>query len=571
MKNIWSLLAISLVGVIFLIFRVSYDSDKSEEGLRMTTWDAFGYYMYNPSIFIYHDVNHLEWVPEIDSTYQLTGGELYQASKQENGNYVNKYLGGVAIMQLPFFAGAHLYASLSDYPADGFSAPYQYAIAYGAIVYCLLGLLILRLVMLQYFRDRIVALAILFMALATNLIQYVAIDGGQSHAYIFPLYAFVLCFTMKWHQKPHWKWAAFIGFTIGLATICRPTELIMLFIPLLWNTHSEEAKNQKWGLVRGNLKHVYIAIFFGLVGVLPQLLYWKYTSGSFIYDVGSKWFFFNPWFRVLFGVDNGFFIYTPIALLFVLGFFFLKKYPFQRSVLVFCVLNIWIIMAWSDWRYGATFSTRAMVQSYPVFTLAMAALLTKAFEMKFWKYAALAFGIYMTGVNFFQITQYNALIINYRDMSWTYYGRIYLNPHPTPLDMSLLDNKDFIADESELKQVDRIVCKPGIFEVNTTTPDNAQLFTASLENKKGLWVKVTAKVRTRKGFESNYLKAFVGNTKSVKVRIHNPICKEGAWNEYAFYMRVPDQRETKWLTLVVEGHTPFEGEAKDVVFTVYQE
>ena len=126
----------------------------------------------------------------------------------------------------------------------------------------------------------------------------------------------------------------------------------MLFIPFLWNSHTKEEKQKKWQLVRENRKHFYVVLIFGLIGVLPQLIYWKVTSGDFVYNVGSKWFFFNPWFRVLFGIDNGFFIYTPLTILFVLGFFFMKKYSFQRSVLVFGLLNIWIIIRSEERRVG---------------------------------------------------------------------------------------------------------------------------------------------------------------------------------------------------------------------------
>jgi len=226
----------------------------------------------------------------------------------------------------------------------------------------------------------------------------------------------------------------------------------MIFNTLHWNYQTKEEKQKKWEIGRENRKHFYVGLIFGLIGVIPQLIYWKVTSGDFVYNVGSKWFFFNPWFRVLFGIDNGFFIYTPLTILFGLGFFYMKKYSFQRSVLVFGLLNIWIIIAWSDWRYGATFSTRAMVQSYQVYAVGLASFIHWAWQRNWAKYATLLFGLYMMVVNLFQIGQYNALIINYRDMSWAYYGRIYLNPNPSPLDMSLLDGDDFIYDEREFKK-----------------------------------------------------------------------------------------------------------------------
>lgn len=567
MKNRLSLFVVGIIAVVLVLFRISYSGEEGEK-FQLTDWDAFGYYMYNPSIFIYNDVSELKWVPEMDSTYNLSGGTFYQASKHENGNYVNKYLGGVAIMQLPFFVAGHVAAKISGAPADGFSASYQYAIASAAIFYCLLGLIILRSVLLRYFSDRITSIALLFMALGTNLIQYTAIDGAQSHIYIFPLYALVLWLTIKWHESPHWKWALYIGLTVGLATICRPTELIMFFIPLLWGMHNKEEKKRKWQLVKANKSHVLIAIAGGIIGILPQLIYWKFTAETFIYDVGSKWVFFNPWFRVLFGIDNGFFIYTPIAILFILGFIFMNKYPFQRSVLVFCLLNIWVIISWFDWRYGATFSTRAMVQSYPVFTLALAALLVKTFEKKILKFIVLAFGTYMIAVNFFQINQYNSLIINYRDMNWAYYGQIYLNPNPTPLQMSLLDVDDFIYNESDY---DKLVLANNKTESNLDSNGEKSriLEHVAINSHKKSWVKIEADIKTEEAFHTSYLQAQIDGGEPSKVRVHNAISKQGAYNSYAFYMKIPEKRASNMLTISIVGEIPFSGKIKNLKVTQF--
>jgi hypothetical protein len=527
--------------------------------------------MYNPSIFIYGDVSELKWVPAIEEEYKVTGGELYQATQLENGNYTNKYLGGVAIMQLPFFLSAHAYANITDHPADGFSAPYQYAIAFGGIFYCLFGLFLLRNITLRFFMDGPIALTILFLGLGTNLVQYTAIDGGQSHIYIFPLYALILWGTIKWHDAPNWKWAAIIGFTIGLATICRPTELIMLFIPLLWNTHEKSIRKEKWQLVRKHLPHLAWVIGFGLIGVLPQLIYWKYTTGSLIHDVGSKWFFFNPWFRVLFGITNGFFVYTPIAILFVVGFFCMKKYPFYRSVLTFCLLNIWIIMAWSDWRYGATFSTRAMVQSYPVLALAMVAAVTFVWERKILKLLVINLGFFFIYANIVQITQYNSLVLHYHDMNWKYYSHVYLNPSPTPLDFSLLDTEDFIENERDYN-VHSVIDwpEPSIdydiigdnSETQTFLEGKASIMQVAIgsKNPKDCWIKVETKIKANKGFSGNKLAVCIAGNKPVFIRLKRPLAKEGDFNEYAFYYKIPENPQSSQFCLYLEGWEIFEGE-----------
>lgn len=424
--------------IVATAWRVGYHSNNSENGYNATTWDALGYYMYLPSFFIYQDFENLDWFEAVDKKYELSGGELYQASLQEDSSYVFKYLGGTAMMQSPFFLIGHLAANLSDAPADGFSAPYQYAIIWGALFWFMIGMVFLRKVLLEFYSDKITMIALLLIALATNLLQYVSIDGAMSHVYIFPLYSLLLWLTIQWKKSPSSILSLKIGFLIGLATICRPTEFIMIFIPILWVIPKGSLKSI-WQYIFDHRRYVLMALLGGIVGIFPQLLYWKLASGNWIYSVGSKWYFLNPWWRVLIGFEKGWFIYTPISILMIAGFFFIKNKVFRVSVITFCLLNIWIIISWSDWRYGATYSTRALTQSYPVFALALAGLI-QYIDYKKWKWAAYAVLLYLIGVNQFQLWQYNAGIVHYDDMNRRYYSAIYLDPSPTPLDYSYLDS-----------------------------------------------------------------------------------------------------------------------------------
>ncbi len=411
MKNKISLASLFIILITFIGYRCIYFENNQKNGYNATTWDAFGYYMFLPSEFIYDDVKELKWIPKMDSTYHLTGGSLYQAIQLENkSTYTNKYFSGVAILQSPFFFLGHYIAYFANVPQDGFSWPYQYAIIFAAIFWCFIGFIVLRKVLLKFFDDITTSITLLLIVLTSNLIQYTSVDGGMSHAYIFPLYSLVLWLTIKWHENPRWSIALFIGLISGLAIISRPTEIIIIFIPILWDLHSKEQKQAKWNLVFKNKKQLFICFLGGILGILPQLLYWKYTTGSFMYNVGSKWYFFTPWFRVLFGPEKGWFIYTPIAILMVLGLFFMKNQPFKKAALTFCLLNIWIIISWSDWKYGASYSTRALTQSYPVFALPLACIIYKFIDKK--RYLLL-FGvsIALIGLNFYQLNIYNQGIL----------------------------------------------------------------------------------------------------------------------------------------------------------------
>src|SRR5690606_20434817 len=112
-----------------------YSGLGAQKDLKITTWDAFGYYAYLPATFIFHDVEQLKWVDSVDKKYNLTGNGHAPVEVLEDGNKVLKYLNGVALAEMPFFFIAHFTAPYFGYPQDGFSAPYQYALGFGIIFY----------------------------------------------------------------------------------------------------------------------------------------------------------------------------------------------------------------------------------------------------------------------------------------------------------------------------------------------------------------------------------------------------------------------------------------------------
>lgn len=563
-----SLLSVGIVAVVALAIRFSYFTDESRNGYNATTWDALGYYIYLPGYLIYNDVTELKWFPEIDKKYGVSGGELYQATKLEKGGYAFKYLGGVAIMELPFFYIGHGIAYLTDAPADGFSWPYQYAVMFGAVFWFVIGCLLLRKVLLRFYSETVTSLTLLLICLASNILQYVSVDGAMSHAFIFPLYAWMLWLTIRWHEEPKVKTALGIGFAVGLATISRPTELIIVFIPILWSLEKSAGLKSKWALVRSNKKHVLWAMAGGLAGILPQLLYWKHATGSWIYDVGSKWYFLNPWFRVLFGFEKGWFIYTPIAIFIVAGLLFLRGKPFRKAIITFTILNTWIIIAWSDWRYGASYSTRALTQSYPVLALALGAFLERFYTgRKRWLIAGT--GGYLIVVNLFQIGQYNTTVLHYDNMNFRYYKAIYLDWNPTPLDYSLLDTDEFLnesmADITQTSHVrkDTIRAKYG-----------GEFGLAAFPIEDEEWVKVELSVTSLSGMRtaSLTLKCFAERkvVKEKRFRFATPKSKEGEVMQYACYLHLPRLKspleKTRYVAVGIDSFDTYEG--KDAVLKV---
>jgi hypothetical protein len=560
--NKWSLAACFAIVAVLVCFRFGNLGQWHTKPLKVTEWDAFGYYIYLPSLFIYHDCTSLHWLDSIDATYKVTGGNGWQAMKADNGNYVFKYLGGVAIMEMPLFFIGHAAAKMLHFRQDGFSPPYQFALAFGIIVYCFLSCLLLRKVLLKFFNDGTVAITLCMLCLATNFIQYAAVDSGQSHAYLFMLYVLIVWVTVMWHQQPRLHWALAMGLLVGLASASRPTEAIMLFIPLFWGTQTKDDARAKKLLLKRNKSHIVFAVLGGFLGVLPQLIYWKITSGSFLFDVGSKWDFLKPHFNVLFGWEKGWFIYTPITLFFVIGMFFMKQFPFRKSVLWFCFLNIYIIIAWHDWRYGGSFSTRALVQSYPLFAFPFAALTDKILKIKWAKLPSLILFVFLLFLNFFQTAQYDTTVLHFNDMNFNYYRRIFLNPHPSPEVMSLLDVPDFLGNEKDYaatefvskKAVQQITFEGNSFcslvdtVFNCGSGDNWLKTEAAIQSSCCLW---TGKIQ--------YLVTGANIHDSGAVRLYNALSEPEKVNHYAFFYHLPTKLATVHLQMRIISDNKFDG------------
>ena len=502
--------------------------------------------MYLPAIFIYQDITEYEWIEDIDKKYNVVGDNwLFQISKHKNGNYVTNYLGGVAILQLPFFLAAHGYASLTDNPADGFSAPYQIALSFGPLIYFVIILFLLRRILLRYYNDETTGVTLVLLFLASNAIEYIAIEAGHSHGYILLMYALIVWLSIKWHESPSVKIALAIGAVIGLATIMRPTELIIFLIPLLWNTHSKEASKQKWALVRNHRSHIALVCLGAFLGALPQISYWIYVIDSPIHTVGSKWYFLNPYFRVLFGWQKGWFIYTPVTILFVLGLFFMKNRPFRKSVIWFCLLNIWIVISWSVWRYGGSYSTRALVQSYPIFALGLAGFIAWILNTKF-KIGFYALAIYLTAVNLFQIWQYRQGILRHDEMNRAYYQSVYLDKNPTALDMSMLDGGERMDINSNNTTYYRNVVSMEAIDSGIT------FFNSKIPEYE--WIDIDMDLRSTKGFWRGYIVVSILDKEGEEIdvkkfRMFNHLTKSNRVNRYHMQLEMPkgtDRMEMKF-------------------------
>ncbi|MEM6318666.1 MAG: hypothetical protein AAF960_13425, partial [Bacteroidota bacterium] len=423
------------------------------------SWDVMGYYLYLPSAFIYKDLIQLNFKDEILKSYHPTG-TFYQAYPHpKTGQYVMKYPIGLALLYLPFFALGHIYALTSDYPPDGFSLPYQAAISWGSLFFAFIGLWFCQKALRQYFSNIISGIVILLIALATNYLNYTAIDGAMAHNWGFTLLAILLYYTIKWYEQPSYGKSIIIGLCIGLAILVRPTNIIGALIPIFWGLKNYPALQERILLFKNNWKRLLTALLSVIAVGSIQLMYWKYITDDWIFytynEQGFSWL--KPHVKnVLISYRKGWLIYTPIMLLALIGFRYLHKY--HRSIFPFCLgfflLNFYIVSAWDVWGYGGAFGQRALIESYTVLAFPMAAFLAYVQQLGWQKWLLVAFSTFCLWLNCFQTWQAHGHGFETEAMTKAYYWRIFANPNPTDLDRKLLDTKeDYQGGRKNVEQI----------------------------------------------------------------------------------------------------------------------
>jgi hypothetical protein len=539
-KNPISLFSIISIALIFIAVRFFY----IDLSVRSFQWDSLGYYMYLPAQYIYGDVSKLEWYDGMKEKYDFPG-DFYQAKKYEaTGNYVFFYTMGVSILQTPFFFVGHMMAKIIGCEQDGFSLPYHIAINFGMLIYFFTGLLLLRKIMIKWFTDFAMATAIVIISLATNLVQYVSIEGGFTHGYLFFIYCVMLYSTVKWHERMTLKWSFIIGLIAGLATIIRVTDAIIVFIPILWGLSNKEVRRAKWSILLSKPSHIIIAVVGVFIMLLPQIIYWWHVSGHLIYPMGSKWNFFNPHFRVLFGWEKGWFVYTPVTLILVASLFFMNRKDYKFAILTFVIINLWIIIAWHQWRYAASYSTRALVQSLAVIAIPFADLISSISKKKFLLFSLYAISSYLIFVNLFQVWQYNKGIIHFDHMNKEYYQAIYLNSRPTASQLSLLDTDEIIYDEKGYDNR-QIIKNDSSFAFDSELKKDILLFSGHLENmgiRKGDYLKISLDVASDFVLWDHFLIATIVKenemVKQRKIRMAYYNYDVNNWNRCEFYFLI---------------------------------
>lgn len=385
------------------------------------TWDILGYYLPLPATFIQDDplLTDISWLECLNEKKDLTG-TLYMVSSNDQGEPMYFFFFGMSIFYLPFFLIGHMFALFSHFPPDGFSQPYQISLVIGAILYTIIGLVFLRKILNKFFADRISAIIILTTVFATNYIHHLTLINLEPVNVLFMLVCIILWYTIKWHEKQKLKYLLAVVSSIALATLVKPSEVIIFIIPLFWNVISIDSAKDKIQLIIKNKKQFIISFIVALLIVSPQILYWYIKTGLPFYDTyknpGVGLDLTSPHILdVLFSFRKGWLLYTPVMVFYLWGMVYLYKRSkeiFVPSFLYFFI-SFYIISSWSEWWYGAGFSIRPFITLYPVLALGFGCLLEHIWtKRKVVRRLFILVLVVLSTLNLFQYWQYMEYIIH---------------------------------------------------------------------------------------------------------------------------------------------------------------
>ncbi|MFT6246340.1 MAG: hypothetical protein ACJA0U_001480 [Salibacteraceae bacterium] len=415
--------AFILLAVVFTIV----SQEKWNKDNAVISSDVRGYYAYLPALFIHNDLKF-----ENHEVYKIEKGYEVWVMKDKNGKKYIKFTCGMSILYTPFFLVSHALAEPLGEKADGFSSPYKIGLIVSSIFYLFISILFLSKFLLLYFEDRTVSICLLILFLGTNLFEFETGLLTQSHAYSFALLTVFMYSSVKWLDTPRFKWAIWMGITGGLMFLIRPIDVLFLSFILLFNVNSFKDLIGRFKLIWNYKKQAFVFLGLLLLMISPQLLYFKHIFGSFIYYSYTKegFFFLHPHlFDSVFSYRNGWLVYSPIMLLSLIGFFFIKRYSKQFtwfSPFAF-LMYFYVISSWWCWWYVG-FGNRAFINLYPILAVPLCAFISFALSKKI----AVRVGLNVLVLTFivfngFQTYQYEKRIIHWgwmsKDSYWDSFGR----------------------------------------------------------------------------------------------------------------------------------------------------
>jgi hypothetical protein len=379
----------------------------------MNPWvrgDGIGYYAFARAPLIEHSLN-------FERDYRSGNASFRDARFDENGqprsflltstgHLDNHFTVGPAILWAPFLLAAHAGVLLarafgSHVAADGFSAPYRFAMAFGTALYGFLGLLLAARVAREYVDERWAFLATIAIWWSSSLPVYMYFNPSWSHAHS----AFaVALFLWYWHETRdlrtlrQWRILAVIAGLMLNVYYANVTILVVLIVEAIRQyltalrhapggaTAPQARRDSSFGspsMAQLLVNHLLFCLIVVLC-LLPTFISRHVIYGSALesgYVPLGYWAWRSPYFlSVLFSSDHGLLVWTPVVILAVAGlFFFWRREPRVGAPVLAAVLAFYLLIAcYPDWDGISSYGNRFFISLTAPFILGLSVLFDRA-------------------------------------------------------------------------------------------------------------------------------------------------------------------------------------------------
>jgi hypothetical protein len=381
--------------LLFLVFLLSL--------ALLNPWvrgDGVGYYAFARAPLIEHSFDFQRDYQEANASFRGArldeNGQPKPIFRTLTGHLDNHFTVGPAILWAPFLLLAHAGILLaramgSPVAADGFSAPYRIAMAFGTALYGFLGVLLAVRIARKYVDERWAFLAAISIWWASSLPIYMYFNPSWSHAHS----AFaVALFLWYWHetceQRSTRQWcvlAAIVGLMLNvyyanaMLLIVLAVEAVGQYLAAFRDparSGPSVAQLLKWHLLFGAI----VVLAFLPTFVTRYIIYGSpFQSG---YIPLRNWAWDSPFFlSVLFSSNHGLFAWTPVAALAVAGLFLFWRreprvgVPFLAAALAFYLF----IACYPDWAGISSYGNRFFVSLTALFILGLSVLLDRTAKL----------------------------------------------------------------------------------------------------------------------------------------------------------------------------------------------
>ena len=327
--------------------------------------DGVGYYAYLHTVWVDHDLDFSDEFYALGRAGITYYAPLFQV-RSANGRLADFFPAGPALLASPAYLVA-LAIRPSGEPQYG--APFSWAFTLASLFYGLLALVLSYRLAASLAGRRAALLGTAGVALATPFLYYLVYEPSYSHSFsAFAVSSFLYAWWRWRDRRSALGWLA-LGVLGGLMGLTRFQDGPLLLIALLDRPR----------------RAVYLLPFAAgvLLGFAPQLAIDQYLFGSWLPSrpPGQQLDFFpGHYLQVLFSSQHGLFTWTPISLLAVAGFAFVRDRRLQLAFLVAFLIELAISGSAPDWNGDFSFGQRRFLALTPFLAIGLAALAARVGE-----------------------------------------------------------------------------------------------------------------------------------------------------------------------------------------------